>query len=45
VLIVDGVYAYPILFGLASGKVLRRSQETLLPSSVKPRYRIRGTNV
>jgi hypothetical protein len=35
----------PILFELASGQVLRRSQGTLLPSSVNPRYRIRGTNV
>jgi hypothetical protein len=33
------------LFGLASGQVLRRSQGTLLPSSVNPRYRIHGTNV
>jgi hypothetical protein len=28
---------------LASGQVLRRSQGTLLPLSVNPRYRIRGT--
>jgi hypothetical protein len=43
--LVDGVYAYPISFGLASGQVLHRSQGTLLPSSVNPRYRICGTNV
>jgi hypothetical protein len=42
---VDGVYSYQTLIGLASGQVLRRSQGTLLPSSVNPRYRIRGTNV
>jgi hypothetical protein len=35
---VDGVYAYPTSFGLASGQVLRRSQGTLLPSNVNPRY-------
>jgi hypothetical protein len=44
-ILVDGVYAYPISFGLASGQVLYRSQVTLLPLSVNPRYRIRGTNV
>jgi hypothetical protein len=43
--VVDGVYEYPISFGLASGQVLCRSQGTLLPSSVNPRYRICGTNV
>jgi hypothetical protein len=42
---VDGVYAYPILFGHASGQVLCRSQGTLLPLSVNPRYRIHGTNL
>jgi hypothetical protein len=42
---VDAVYAYQISFGVASGQVLRRSQETLLFSSVNPRYRIRETNV
>jgi hypothetical protein len=35
---VDGVYAYPTSFGLASGHVLRRSQGTVLPSSVNPRW-------
>jgi hypothetical protein len=43
--VVDGVYAYPISFGLASGQVLHRSQGTLLPSIVNRRYQIRGTNV
>jgi hypothetical protein len=43
--LVDGVYSYQTSFGLASGQVLSRSQGTLLPSSVNPRYRIRGTNV
>jgi hypothetical protein len=28
---VDGVYAYQISYGLASGQVLYRSQGTLLP--------------
>jgi hypothetical protein len=42
---VDGVYSYQTSIRLASGQVLRRSQGTLLPSSVNPRYRIRGTNV
>jgi hypothetical protein len=42
---VDGVYSYQTSFGLASVQVLHRSQGTLLPSSVNPRYRIRGTNV
>jgi hypothetical protein len=42
---VDSVYAYQTSFGLASRQILRRSQGTLLPSSVNPRYRIRGTNV
>jgi dolichyl-phosphate-mannose--protein O-mannosyl transferase len=45
VVVVDGVYAYPILFRLSRGQVLRCSQGTLLPSSVNPRYQIRGTNV
>jgi hypothetical protein len=40
---VDGVYAYQVSFGLASGQVLCRSQGTLLPLSVNPRYRICGT--
>jgi hypothetical protein len=40
---VDGVYSYQTSFGLASGQVLHRSQGTLLPSSVNPRYRICGT--
>jgi hypothetical protein len=43
--IVDCVYSYQTSIGLASGQVPRRSQGTLLPSSVNPRYRIRGTNV
>jgi hypothetical protein len=42
---VDSVYAYQTSFGLASGQVLHRSQGNLLPSSVNPRYRIRGTNM
>jgi hypothetical protein len=42
---VDGVYSYQTSIGLASGQVLCCSQGTLLPSSVNPRYRIRGTNV
>jgi hypothetical protein len=42
---VDGVYSHPTSFGLAIGQVLRRSKGTFLPSSVSPRYRIRGTNV
>jgi hypothetical protein len=41
---VDGVYLYQTSIRLASGQVLCRSQGTLLPSSVNPRYRIRGTN-
>jgi hypothetical protein len=40
---VEGVYAYQVSFGLASGQILRRSQGTLLPLSVNPRYRIYGT--
>jgi hypothetical protein len=43
--IVDGLYSYQTSLGLAGGEVLRRSQGTLLPSSVNPRYRICGTNV
>jgi hypothetical protein len=39
---VDSLYAYQVSFGLASGQVLCRIQGTLLPSSVNPRYRIRG---
>jgi hypothetical protein len=42
---VDGVYSYQTAIRLASGQVLRRSQGTLLPSSVNPRYHICGTNV
>jgi hypothetical protein len=42
---VDSVYSYQTSFGLASGQVLCRSQRTLLPSSVNPRYRICRTNV
>jgi hypothetical protein len=42
---VDGVYSYQTSIGLASGQFLRRNQGTLLPSSVNPRYLIRGTNV
>jgi hypothetical protein len=42
-LVVDGVYSYYTSSGLASRQILRRSQGTLLPSSVNPRYRIRGT--
>jgi hypothetical protein len=30
---------------IASGQILRRSQGTLLPLSLNPRYRICGTNV
>jgi hypothetical protein len=41
---VDGVYSYQTSIGLASGQVHRRSQQTLFPSSVNRRYRIRGTN-
>jgi hypothetical protein len=44
-IIVDGVYSYQTSIGLASGQVPRRSQGTLLPLSVNPRYQIRGTNV
>jgi hypothetical protein len=40
---VDGVHVYQVSFGLASGRVLRRSQGTLLPLSVNPRYQICGT--
>jgi hypothetical protein len=40
---VDGLYVDQTSFGHASGQVLRRSQGTLLPLSVNPRYRIRGT--
>jgi hypothetical protein len=40
---VDGIYSYETSSGLASGQIFRRSQETLLPSSVNPRYRICGT--
>jgi hypothetical protein len=32
---VDGVYSYQTSIGLASGQVLRRSQGTLLPLSVR----------
>jgi hypothetical protein len=42
---VEGVYLYQTSFGLASRQVLRCSQGTLLPSSVNPRYQIRGINV
>jgi hypothetical protein len=42
---VDSVYSYQTSFGLARGQVLRRIQETLLPSSVNPRNQIHGTNV
>jgi hypothetical protein len=41
--LVDGWLLYQSSFGLASRQVLRRSQGTLLPSSVNPRYQICGT--
>jgi hypothetical protein len=41
--LVDGICLYQTSFGLASEQVLRHSQGTLLPLSVNPRYRIRGT--
>jgi hypothetical protein len=44
-IIVEGVYSYQTSIGLASEQVPCLSQGTLLPSSVNPRYRIRGTNV
>jgi hypothetical protein len=40
---VDGVNAYQVSFGLASVQVHHRSQGTLLPLSVNPRYWIHGT--
>jgi hypothetical protein len=43
--IIDGVYSYQTSIRLARGQVPHRSQGTLLPSSVNPRYRIRGTNM
>jgi hypothetical protein len=42
---VDGVYSYKTPIRLASEQVPCRSQGTLLPSTVNPVYRIRGTNV
>jgi hypothetical protein len=32
---VDGVYSYQTSYGFASGQIPRRSQETLLPLSVR----------
>jgi hypothetical protein len=40
-LAIVGVYAYQTSFGLVSGQVPHRSQGTLHPSNVNPRYRIR----